>query len=143
MNTQPELNVITPTFNLINVMRLRDHLVWLGKKESKPKVGFNMMYYHIKINRKDAAGICDESHHSCNTVACLAGHAAILSNKFCQNNNISSIAKRWLGLKEEEAMYLFSGSFTRKYIQDITLDDAITELNFMIQNGRTSGVFCP
>jgi hypothetical protein len=137
MKHQPKLNPdLHYKFNIVNVMRLRDHLIWIGKKESKPEVGFNMGYYYT--NR--AFPRPDGSNHYCDTVACLAGHAALL----CQNgsrgkSDLSEVARKWLGLTEYETSYLFSGSFSLKNLEDITLQDTIAELDFMIQNGHTSG----
>lgn len=141
MNAKPEVTLPVCTFNLINVMRLRDHLFYLNEKESKPKIGFNMAFYRTK--KGQFAGTYDISHHSCDTVACLAGHASMLSNKFVKASQISSVAKKWLGLTDQECMYLFSGSFSKECIQCVTLKETIAELDFMIQNGRTSGVYCP
>jgi len=76
MKPQTELNpAITYSFNIINLLKLHDHLLWMRKLQSNPKVGFNMATYHgySGNNRPDT------SEHHCGTVACLAGHIVLLS----------------------------------------------------------------
>jgi hypothetical protein len=138
MKHQPEINLsVTYNFNIINLMRLRDHMLWLQDLKSKPKVGFNMATY-CTSNKPDM------SPHYCGTTACLAGHAVFLSGipldspDDISNTNYFSLARDWLGINQNEAQYLFSGTFARVPMAQVTLDKAIEELNYMIERGHTS-----
>ena len=124
---------ITYRFNILNLILLRDHFVWLKSKEANPDVGFHMNYYLTNTNEGN-----DKSGHSCGTIACIAGHAVLVSGQKGFIQSYFNKAKRWLGLTEEEAVYLFNGSFTRKCIQDITLEDGILQLNHMIETGEVN-----
>jgi hypothetical protein len=145
MKHQPEINSeIVYKFNIINVMRLRDHLTWIREKESSPQVGFNMSLYYGYTGNESS---WDKSEHKCETVACLAGHAVLLSLSdkekifplILGNSQLSitSRAKDWLGISPFEASYLFNGNFSsKKLIRHITLDETIAVLDHMIETGH-------
>lgn len=129
---------VTYHFNVLNVMKLRDHLRWVGRKTSEPTLGFHMNYYKAWIGPSDYQ---DKSGHDCDTVACIAGHAVFLKEKHCTSSppstkNYFNTARDWLGLTDREAGYLFLGVFMHKPIDGITLDDAIFQLDHMIATGE-------
>lgn len=145
MKPLSELNpAITYSFNIINLLKLRDHLVWMQNLKSFPKVGFNMAVYRRFSDLK----YLDMSEHKCGTVACIAGHAVILSKEpilpdLCKSLyddvNYFHKAMAWLELTADEAQYLFSGSFANgTSMSKIPLDRAIEELNYMVEHGHTS-----
>ena len=47
-------------------------------------------------------------HSECGTKHCFAGHAQLLSGKEDLGGSVPRQARVWLGLKPDEAMYLFS-----------------------------------
>lgn len=139
MKTQPEFNpAITYHFNIVNLLQLRDHLLWMQEAGSNPEVGFNMSDYMFNNH----VHCIDHSGHECGTVACLAGHATLLSGqKAFYRTDYVKHASNWLNLSRKEYFYLFSGDFAHDQnlgLNWITLDEVIAELNYMIANGCTS-----
>jgi len=146
-----------PTFNVVNMTFLRDHLVRLKDWPGDVHIGFNMSTY-VGDNEPMSAytgnesllptiHLKDWSGHNCSTVACIAGHATILSGMIpisdCSDpdDNIGyfEIAQKWLGLSHKEAGYLFMGEFEYNNILDglreITLTSTIAELDRILQTG--------
>lgn len=70
----------------------------------------------------------------CRTVACLAGHAALIGG--CPRGRcIKDFATEWLGLKPAMAHHLFLGRWSRRVdlIENITLREAIDQLKMMVK----------
>ena len=141
MKQEPNLKPAEATFNIVNVMLLRDHLVEMRDAPLRPAVGFNMLVYYADTQEDSIwdAPIPDMCGHECRTVACIAGHATILSGVLPGERNFDyfSPAKRWLGLSWSDASYLFGGDFDEvDTLDEITLDSVISQLDHMIKTGR-------
>lgn len=134
MKVEIEYNKPQTTFNMINLILLRDRLKQLADPEApKPDIGFNMACYTPRYGQAWGE---DKSPHECRTVCCIGGHAAILGNYKPTHMPISIFAQKWLGLKCEEAAFLFGGSFSKKVIWDVKLEEAIECLDYMITHGK-------
>lgn len=127
-------------FNIINLMKLRDHLALMANPNSpKPEVGFNMNDYYIDTATSEFP---DQSPHNCGTVCCIGGHAAILggwTREYSGSLSKAAFAQDWLGLTWEDAMILFNGRFKTKNLRNlrnITLKEAIAALDYMIAHGK-------
>lgn len=118
--------------------------------EDNSDLHFDMSYYY------------KPSQGGCGTTCCIAGdifiqhypdeglprlgsvprkqvHENILesyeSGKDCWYSNIiDAFASIYLGLREFEADWLFAGVFTKKYLQDITPQEAAQAIDFFIAN---------
>jgi len=137
MTKHEEFKTAKSHFNIINLMKLRDHLALMADPHApKPEVGFNMSDYYIDV----ATPSCpDQSPHNCGTVCCIGGHAAILGGWTRENGSVSVFAQEWLGLTWAESMDLFNGRFKTRNIptlKNITLEDAIVALDHMIIHGK-------
>lgn len=100
----------------------------------------------------------EPSQGGCGTTCCIAGdifiqhypdeglpilgsvprkqiHESYESGKDCwYGNTIDAFARVYLGLGEFEADWLFAGVFTKKYLQDITPQEAAQAIDFFIAN---------
>lgn len=126
--------------NLKNMRKLRTRL-----RSRKNPVGFNMRgwFYHngeLSVSSTDVCCIVEE--HSCGTVACLAGHAALLAWQSGdvpkeQNDCIEEVARRWLGMTDSSANDLFFGNWNNEtrtvLLRDLTKRQAIAELTRLIE----------
>ena len=126
--------------NLKNMRRLVRHL-----RSKKNSVGFDMASW-FRHNRQiliTPTGVCRAvEKHPCGTAACLAGHAAILAWQSgdmpkTRRANIKDVATAWLGLDYNEAYELFHGNWLGQHqvLSDLTKDQAIAELNRLIEKG--------
>ena len=144
MKIEIEYNNPTTTFNMINVIRLRNHLKQLADPEaSKPEVGFNMACYSPRFAKAWGG---DKSAHKCGTVCCIGGHAAMLGdyeNKSFGDDPISLFSQRWLGLTAGEAAFLFGGGFSMRVMWDVRLEEAIECLDYMVAHGKMPEKFRP
>lgn len=124
--------------NLKNMRRLRAHL-----RSRKNPVGFNMakFFWHNGHDLVTPAAVCRAvEKHSCGTVACISGHAAILAwqsgDMPKSRKSIPEVAAKWLGLDEWEANSLFYGHWPGRprglLMSEITKSQAITELTRLI-----------
>lgn len=70
-------------------------------------------------------------HSECGTAHCFAGHAEILSgvrsDEFFYKTTFE-IAKKWLGLTEREASYIFRSNRTMEDFEDFYLAEQIPNL---------------
>lgn len=123
--------------NKTNMRRLVRHLV-----SRKRAVGFDMRTYFrhnsSRLHRPSAIIRAAETH-ACGTVACIAGHAALLAwlDGAPRRSGVSvhRVAHDWLRLDFMESYDLFMGRWTGKRIHDITVKDAVAELRRMIAVG--------
>lgn len=143
MSKQEQIEAVETTFNMVNLVRLREHMARLSNVETpvenllmwtehKGPVGFNMGTFY--------PGHCtDKSPHQCGTSCCLAGHSYLLmknediSINLCRKDSGSDIgvyekAREWLNLTHTEANFLFYG-------RHATLEEVIDLLDYMISNG--------
>ncbi len=129
--------------NLKNMKKLRAAL-----RSRKNLVKFDMASWFahndvVKTTRGDVLSIVKE--HPCGTVACLAGHAAILAwqegdlsvPEYWEGNPIFQAARKFLGLTGSQADHLFYGYWSpireRKGISKIPKTHAIKELTRLIE----------
>lgn len=68
--------------------------------------------------------------HDCGTTACLAGWASLLSGE--KKGMPWNVAKDWLGLYFNEAIWLFHGKFTADQLEDIPVSKAIEALEYVM-----------
>lgn len=127
------------SINLKNMRRLRAHL-----RSRKNPVGFDMRAWFRHNGRQlvSPAAICRAAEeHACGTVACLAGHAALLAWQSGdvpkkRNAKVVDVATKWLELDVGEVQRLFHGLWPAVLWStipaDITKALAITELTRMI-----------
>lgn len=124
--------------NLKNMRRLRAHL-----RSRKNPVGFNMAnwFQHNSRDLVTPTVICRAVEtHPCGTVACLAGHAALLAWQsgdipLEHRARIRVVAAEWLGLKYDESHDLFAGNWGEQYrglLKNLTKAQAITALTRLI-----------
>ncbi len=76
-------------------------------------------------------------NHPCGTVACIAGHAAILAwleDDRYHNYDIKYTAEYWLGLTSSEASKLFYAHWNGGLLQSTTKQQAIDHLKSLIPN---------
>ena len=76
----------------------------------------------------------EENEHSCGTVGCIAGWATLLAHPNAPVEELSklSTARRLLGISYEEASRLFYGHWSNKPRSKITIQDAITHLQHLV-----------
>lgn len=73
--------------------------------------------------------------NDCETAACIAGHAAILSDQEdIENSRVFYIARNWLDLTEQEAGDLFAPSHIE--IEEITKAEAVETLKNFLETGK-------
>jgi hypothetical protein len=123
--------------NFEKIAALRDHLVWLRSENLERK--FNMEHW-LTYNGQGACTVrhlkdkCPEdtivSHRECGTVACLAGHIALMEG-VPEHAYVEVFASDILGLNSltREDYFMFQGDWSTKPIDEITLDDAIEYLD--------------
>ena len=131
---QETIKAASTTFNMIKLMRLRDHMVRLNDSTTKKEdlvrpnhpwgelapVGFNMRTFY-------PLSCPDRSPHDCGTSCCIAGHMVLLDGRGVGELSIPGRAQEMLGLSDHEAT-LFYGTFR-------TLPEVIEVLNHMILHG--------
>lgn len=114
-----------------------------GEIDRTKDAGFNMTHWVSKAG--DFADTNDKSNRGCGTVACIAGHAYMLSDKrrtvqtFSINNDrrdidVAGIAARWLGIDSYIAYHLFHSPRHRR--DEITLEQAIKVLEGLKATGQ-------
>ena len=76
----------------------------------------------------------EESEISCGTVGCIAGWATFLAYPTTPIDelDVGETAKNLLGLSREEAKNLFLGYWSGKFPRDITIQDAIGQLQYLV-----------
>lgn len=129
--------------NIENLRKLRTRL-----RSRKNPVGFNMgkWFAHNELKEEELSRILTiVDEHPCGTVACLAGHAAIIAAQeglspldcsFFGHGEIFSTAAEFLDLTEEEAERLFYGRWYSGYygnLSKIPKHAAIRELTRVIR----------
>ncbi len=128
----------------MNIKNMRKLLRQLQSPQTA--VGFSMSnwFRHNEIRVDDPEEICDiTKNHPCGTVACLAGHAAILAWESGDvdkspwgASSIRDAAQEWLDLPDATADRLFMGNWpgtsSDRALQTLTKAEAIIELNRMI-----------
>lgn len=129
--------------NVENMTKLRDHLVWLRDNERRDKFcmgawidhpacsGFGHGVTSIGELEAEIGGDHVISPFECQTVACLAGHAALLGGARA-DDDIEEFAALWLGLSTRSGFYLFHGKWIDRRLDDITIDEAIDHLTSML-----------
>lgn len=135
--------------NIDRITKLRDHLVWL--KENDKTYKFDMSYFithcdhSVSLDQStlrqtyDAYGINEPiSPYQCGTVACLAGHTALLFNddvSSLRGVDVEDNARYTLDLTEDESCYMFFGYWHEtRQLCDITIDETIEYLTRVIDN---------
>ena len=134
--------------NLTNMRKLRTRM-----RSRKNPVGFNMNHWfmHNKESRTPSPAKLIETveTHACGTVACLAGHTAIMAMEEGWSaetdpygNWVYNLARGYLGLELGEADDLFYGRWWSKYqiknLSDISKAEAIKELTRLIKKEEAS-----
>ena len=127
------------SINVKNMRRLRTRL-----RSRKNPVAFDMRswFRHKNRNLISPAAICRAAEeHPCGTVACLAGHAALLAWQSGdvpkkRGAKLVDVAAEWLGLNSSEASDLFFGHWNNRrrkcVLSDFTKAQATTELTRLI-----------
>lgn len=129
--------------NVENMTKLRDHLVWLRDNDKAYKFAMNRW---LGLRDHPAAPACSSigefdwwlggeeviSATECGTVACLAGHTALLFGAD-PGDYVDEFAREVLGLETWEAATLFYGKWSEHQLDDITLDDAIEHLTSLLE----------
>ncbi|MGH6957858.1 MAG: hypothetical protein ACREEW_14425 [Caulobacteraceae bacterium] len=89
----------------MNISRLRQ----LSAHLRKPEVADHFALSHYFFTTSDSDEPIGELIHDCGTVACIAGHAAVLANprESFYDIGIYSEARDWLGLNNFQAFDLF------------------------------------
>lgn len=131
--------------NIENLRKLRTRL-----RSRKNPVGFDMAQWfdHNGIKKESLAVILQiVDEHACGTVACLAGHAAILAAQKgatrpldCSHGEIFHTAAEFLGLTELEADNLFYARWSPHYVGELSKvpkSSAIEELTRLIERARS------
>ncbi len=118
--------------NVENMRRLIKHL-----EDPENPIAFNMGTYfeHDGISNKTKDWVVDAViNHPCGTVACLAGHAAIIAwtEDGYTDLNMKVVAEKWLGMDPPDAHYLFYGTWNEKWLGLITKEEAIEHLKSLV-----------
>ena len=119
--------------NIKNFRRLRSALL----DEENP-VNFTMAtWFEHNDDELDGNDAFEAAQaHSCGTVACLAGHAALIAWQSddieLDNQKIEEVAREWLGLTHPEATLLFMGSWANRALHLISKEEAIEYLTRII-----------
>lgn len=137
-------------FELIE--KLRDHLVFLRANERSRKFNMSTWLSYLPSDRDLSAvsvstdrigqlryeaklllGLDDivVSPVECGTVACLAGHVALLTD-VPERVPVDDWAKSQLGLDGAEAHHMFGGSWSENDQYEITIDEAIQYLDLVL-----------
>lgn len=128
--------------NRENMTKLRDHLAWLRDNDKADKFNMGVYLSYHNIQATTVASLSKTIHNytgkmpvisatECGTVACIAGHAALIGG--CHENDlVPYFALRWLDLTGDEAADLFFGAWSSSSLHDVTIDDVITELDRLL-----------
>lgn len=132
--------------NKRNVKKLRDFIAKL------PEENFDMWLW-VWMDRNEET-VEEARTHSCGTVCCLAGWAALLASDptaklagsipFVNGVHVSRIAERWLKLAPDEAARLFDGDWsTRRPSRNVMglmksnqQKAAVKELDHLLKTGE-------
>lgn len=121
--------------NIENMKKLRTRL-----RSRKNPVAFDIgaWFSHNGIRKQNRSEILEiVKEHPCGTVACLAGHAAILAweEGASGRKSISDTAGEFLGLDLDEADELFYAKWRPSSVSfsDVTRSAAIKELTRLIE----------
>lgn len=82
----------------------------------------------------------DPNPEHCGCAACLGGWAALLNPDFSAKDymngrgKVALLSADYLGLTANEAEFMFMGKWTNKYLDEITIDDAIDYLEKVIKS---------
>lgn len=87
--------------NKANMLKLADRLEALDGE-----VGFNMDFLYLDGGTN--IGFADRSGHNCGTIACIAGHAAVMVEGGRPQDPIWDTAVDFLGLERTTACQLFA-----------------------------------
>lgn len=135
------------TVNYELIERLHDHLVWL--RDNNKAYKFDMASW---ISHKDLENVMahtlDElrcyffdkgmdatiSATECGTVACLAGHVALLTG-IDEHEDISRHAQQQLGLNDSQGSYMFGGQWSSDGLH-AGIDSAISYLSRVVKKRR-------
>lgn len=131
MSKHEQIEGTSTTYNMVNLMRLRNHLARLSDSKTEKKdllklksfldaVGFNMGSFYPMICK-------DKSPHNCGTSCCIAGHMILLDSEEGFYGGYGR-AQELLGLSDHDATWLFYGTFK-------TLEHVIDVLDYMIHHG--------
>lgn len=135
--------------NKKNLQALIDQLE--SEKGAKRGIGFNMGTFLAgdKVDTsEESGGDMFNRYNPCGTVACIAGHAAIMAkphrsiqrlydDEYTNGRpDIQDLAKDWLGLDSDQAKYLFYAENSDIYISNLTLLDALTVLKKLRDTGE-------
>lgn len=89
---------------------------------------------------KDSAYVLDiMENHSCGTVACIAGHAAIAAwgkGEYLERD-IFDTARLWLGLNHKQAFDLFYDNWSGKNMTRVSKRETIAHLKALIERGSS------
>jgi len=116
-----------------------------GEIERSNALGFNMATFVTdRVNSRP--DLSDHSQRDCGTVACIAGHAAFLSNKkrtvrsllreHYKYLGIKEIVRRWLGLSQDDAVALFYVEEARITLYKIIVKQVIQVLEHLKATGK-------
>lgn len=113
-------------------------------KDPNNPVGFNMSdYFHIadmssrrspyyrRLKHSLVKALIDNGN-ACRTTACVAGHIMLAFGLEDDGVDPYEMARRFLDLTKSEADSLFLGNFSMKMMNDITIEEAIEEMETML-----------
>ena len=137
--------------NVANAEVLLAHLRGLHATGKEYKFDMSRWLGHITdkdleaVNKEELVDALKDRHivepisaTDCGTVACIAGHASLIGGA-SMTDIPWDFAEDWLGLSDEESMYLFWGKWSGKDTNDITLDEAIAHLTSLIVEAKRKG----
>lgn len=130
----------------VNVRKLRDTLAALKAAGNERR--FDMANYFSYDHGMWENRLVEVPEHlvdsrpeaGCGTAACIAGWAQLIGDTD-GHSSADVFAQEWLGLDDDEAERLFMGLWSPKVnstdfsitgLEDVTLDDAIAELDRML-----------
>lgn len=121
----------------------REHILLVAdaiEHHKLPSIGFNMSCLMMEHGHYP-----DLSGRGCGTVACIAGHAVILSSPDTNwskafLNDIEDAAQKYLDIREDQAFDLFFAD-NGPDLTDITLEMAVRTLRHFAETGVIKWVF--
>lgn len=96
-----------------------------------------------------SSAVMHRTVNPCGTTACIAGECAILIQKEYEDTGegrdlseqpdfyTDDIAREYLGLTVKQADWLFYGGFSKNSLCEITKEQAVEAIEYMIEHGST------
>lgn len=131
----------------LNVYLLSQVRTAIAKANAEKGTGFSMASWFRRLKPAWAGltfvsevSVASEEYGSCNTTACIAGHAVGIAGRRRGKMYVEDEAQELLGLKDADAEFLFKGCWSKHKKDDrldlITKSETVKYLDKCIKAGR-------